>query len=121
MYSVTVRDHIMIAHSLKDKIFGPAQKMHGATFIVDVTFISENLNDKNIVIDIGFARDILNKVLHPLNYTNLDEFFANELTTTEFLAKYIHTRVLEKVNVFFSGKIAVTLRESHIAWARYEN
>lgn len=121
MYSVTIRDHIMVAHSLKDKIFGPAQNMHGATFIADVTFSSAELTKEKIVIDIGFAKTILEDVLQPLRYSNLDEIFPNEITTTEFMAKYIHDKVSEKVASFFIGKITVVLGESHVAWAKYED
>ena len=90
MFTVEVRDHIMIAHSFKGAVFGPAQKMHGATFVIDAAFIAENLDDNGIVIDIGRAHDALKAVLEPLNYRNLDEVpeFKGRNTTTEFLSKY---------------------------------
>lgn len=122
MYTVKIRQHVMIAHSLPDPAFGPAQNMHGATYVVDVCFKSKQLTEQNIVIDIGLAHDILKKVLAPINYQNLDEIpkFKGQLTTTEFLAKYIHDEVQKSVRDVFSGKIAVELGESHIAWASYE-
>jgi len=122
MYYVKIRDHIMIAHSLKNKAFGPAQNKHGATYVVDVTFYSEKLNAVNVVIDIGLAHDVLKEVLAPINYADLDELhdFANQLTTTEFLAKYIHDRIKVSVRNEFSGSIEVVLGESHVAWAGYK-
>lgn len=122
MYSVKIRQHIMIAHSLPHPAFGPAQNMHGATYVVDVSFKSELLNDQNIVIDIGLAHDVLKKVLAPIDYQNLDELplFKGQLTTTEFLAKYIHDEVKAAVKSHFAGTIAVCLGESHVAWASYE-
>ncbi len=121
MYSVRIRDHIMIAHSLPDKAFGPAQHLHGATYIVDVEFLSENLSAQNIVIDIGLAQSILGEVLSPLRYSNLDDLpqFGNKLTTTEFMAKYIHDRVKERIAPSFNGKLRVTLGESNVAWGGY--
>ncbi|NBC83495.1 MAG: 6-carboxytetrahydropterin synthase [Bacteroidetes bacterium] len=121
MYSIRIRDHILIAHSLNRPVFGPAQNMHGATYVVDVTFSSPNLDENNIVIDIGYAHQALKDVLNPLNYQNLDNHpeLKNELTTTEFLAKYIHDQLKAHVKHTFSGKIAVTLGESHVAWANY--
>ncbi len=123
MYTLTVRDHIMIAHSFKgDPFFGPAQNMHGATFIVDATFKSDTLNAHNVVIDIGFGHKALKAVLDDVNYKNLDEekAFAGQLTTTEFLCHYIHNGLKKKVAGYFDGQIKVTLHESHIAWASYE-
>lgn len=122
MYSVTVRGHMMIAHSLPDPFFGPAQNMHGATYIVDATFYSPKLNEANVVIDIGLAHEHLNATLGQLNYQNLDELpeFANQLTTTEFLSKWIHAQLKDKLREAFSGRIKVTLGESHVAWASYE-
>ena len=123
MYSVKVRDHIMIAHSLPDPFFGPAQGMHGATYVVDVTFYSQQLNDKNVVIDIGAAHDALKETLSGLAYKNLDEHseMQGDITTTEYLAKFIHDKVGARVATVFSGKIRVTLGESHVAWASYES
>ncbi len=122
MYSVTIRDHVMIAHSLNHQAFGPAQKMHGATYVVDATFEAQALNDHNIVLDIGKAHEIVKKVLQPINYENLDELpqFENILTTTEYLACYIHQKVAEEVKDFFSGNLKIRLGESHVAWAGYE-
>ena len=121
MYSIKIRDHIMIAHSLQDKAFGPAQSLHGATYIVDVTFSSEKLNHLNIVIDIDRAHKILNNVLEPMRYRNLDDMeeFRGKLTTTEFVARHIHDNIKQKTRVEFNGRISVTLGESHIAWASY--
>ena len=113
----------MIAHSLPSEAFGPAQKMHGATYVVDAKFQSEDVDENNIVIDIGLAHEILKKTLVPLNYQNLDELpqFKNKLTTTEFLAKYIHDKISEAVSGKFSGHLKITLGESHVAWASYGN
>ncbi len=123
MYSVTVRDHILIAHSLRNPAFGPAQNVHGATYVVDAKFFSKQLNENNIVIDIGLAQDKLKEVLAELNYQNLDDhpFFKDILSTTEVIAKYIHDRMKEAVSQSFSGKIKVTLGESPSAWASYTN
>ena len=120
MFTVTVRDHMMIAHSLPDPGFGPAQNMHGATYVVDAEFSSEKLNKMNVVIDIGEATELLNNVLSTLNYKNLDEIsdFENVLTTTEFLAQFIHRKISEKLADNISLKI--TLHESHIASASYK-
>src|SRR5690606_42013914 len=96
MYAVEVRDRIMIAHSLPDPFFGPAQNMHGATYVVDVAFFREELTRQNVVVDIGAALEVLGKVLQPLAYQNLDELpeFRGELTTTEFLCRYIFDAVV---------------------------
>ncbi|NJK98831.1 MAG: 6-carboxytetrahydropterin synthase [Bacteroidetes bacterium] len=122
MYSVTIRDHIMIAHSFNNDFFGPASRLHGATYVVDVSFYSPTLNQYNVVIDIGIAQQMLHQCLEKLRYQNLDEMpeFNDKLTTTEFLAYYIHKTVKHKVVDHFQGKIKVTLGESHIAWASYE-
>jgi len=121
MYSVKIRNSIMIAHSLPHSFFGPAQNMHGATYVVDVTFKSENVDEHNVVIDIGKAHEVTAEVLKPLKYQNLDELpqFAGQLTTTEFMAKYIHDEIKAKLSDVFDGKIAVTLGETHDAWAGY--
>lgn len=121
MYTVKVRNSIMIAHSLPNAFFGPAQNMHGATYVVDVTFSSENLDPHNVVIDIGKAKEVTSNVLNHLNYKNLDELpqFKDKLTTTEFMAKYIHDAIKEKVSNFFNGQISVCLGETHDAWASY--
>ena len=122
MYAVKIRDHIMIAHSLPHPGFGPAQHMHGATYLVDATFKTENLNEMNVAIDIGEAHQILKEVLAPLSYQNLDEIpqFKNQLTTTEFIAHHIFQEIKKRVLTNFSGQLLVTLGESHVAWASYE-
>jgi 6-pyruvoyl-tetrahydropterin synthase len=126
MFAVEVRDRIMIAHSLPDPFFGPAQNMHGATFVVDVAFMREELTAQNVVVDIGAALDVLNKTLKPLAYQNLDalEQFKGELTTTEFLARYIFEKMVEAANGGALGedgrglaKIRVTLSETDLARA----
>eukprot|EP00275_Glaucocystis_incrassata_P001006 EC121470.1.p1 GENE.EC121470.1~~EC121470.1.p1 ORF type:complete len:126 (+),score=27.79 EC121470.1:165-542(+) len=121
MYTLVVRDHIMIAHSFKGETFGPAQKLHGATFVVDAEFITDKLDKDNIVVDIGLALNVLKEVLSPLNYQNLDE--VEELkginTTTEFLSKYIFDKMKEKFAGKVSGSLKVSLKESHVAWASY--
>lgn len=129
MFSVTVRDHLMVAHSLRGPAFGPAQRLHGATFVVDATWYSGEVNADGIVVDIGQAAEELHAVLSDLNYRNLDDdpAFASRNSTTEVLAKVIADRMAERVaaGVFDDTgrrltKIMVTLRESHIAWASYE-
>jgi 6-pyruvoyl-tetrahydropterin synthase len=129
MFSVEVRDRIMIAHSLPDPFFGPAQHMHGATFVVDVAFYREQLTAQNVVVDIGLALDVLNKTLKPLAYQNLDALpqFKGKLTTTEFLCKYVfdalHTAAREgALGADGKGltKIRVTLSETDLARATYE-
>ncbi|MCR9102665.1 MAG: 6-carboxytetrahydropterin synthase [bacterium] len=122
MFSVTIRQHIMIAHSLPHPDFGPAQRLHGATYVTDVTFYSPQLTEMGIVIDIALAHDALRKALAPLDYQNLDELpqFKGKLTTTEFLAQYIHGQVKAAVAGQFDGRIKVVLGESHEAWAAYE-
>lgn len=129
MFSVEVRDRIMIAHSLPDPFFGPAQKMHGATFVVDVAFMREQLTPKNVVVDIGAALKVLSDTLKPLAYQNLDEMpqFAGKLTTTEFMAKYIFDEIARAARGGALGedgrdlaKIRVTLHETDLARASYE-
>ena len=129
MFSVTVRDHVMIAHSLRGEVFGPAQRLHGATFIVDATFVREELDSDDIVVDIGRAVEELHGVLADLNYRNLDEVpeLAGRNTTTEVLARLIADRLADRVAAGGLGesasglaRIGVTLRESHIASAGYE-
>ena len=121
MYTVKIRNSIMIAHSLPHPFFGPAQNMHGATYVVDVEFCATQLDAHNVVIDIGKAHEVAKAVLKPLSYQNLDELpmFKGHLTTTEFMAKYIHDEVKRKVADFFTGTINVTLGETHDAWASY--
>jgi 6-pyruvoyl-tetrahydropterin synthase len=122
MFSVTIRDHMMIAHSLQSEAFGPAQNLHGATYVVDAEFKSSDLDENNIVIDIDIATKVLQKALEPLKYQNLDEMevFRGRLTTTEFLARYIHEVITLEVKERFTGILKITLGESHIAWASYE-
>ena len=129
MFCVEVRDRIMIAHSLPDAFFGPAQGLHGATFVVDVAFFREELTPKNVVVDIGAALDVLKQTLQPLAYKNLDTLpiFAGKLTTTEFLAKYIFDAIERGARDGALGedgqglaKIRVTLHETDLARASYE-
>jgi len=129
MFSVTVRDHIMIAHSFHGEVFGPAQRLHGATYIVDATFRRAALDADNIVVDIGRAAAELHAVVGELSYRNLDDevAFAGVNTSTEALAKVVADRLAERVRAGALGDaarelagITVTLRESHIAWASYE-
>ena len=122
MFSVTVRDHIMIAHSFRGDVFGPAQKLHGATFVVDATFRRAELDADGIVVDIGLASDALRAVLGELNYRNLDDepAFAGVNTTTEVLARVIADRLAERVGGRGLDGLVVTLHESHVAWASYE-
>ena len=129
MYRVTVRDHVMIAHSLTGEVFGPAQRLHGATYVVDATFAGEQLDDNGIVVDIGKASEELHAVLADLNYRNLDDepALAGRNTTTEQLAREIADRLVGRVDAGELGEAArslagvtVTLHESHVAWASYE-
>ena len=129
MFSVTVRDHMMIAHSFHGEVFGPAQRLHGATYIVDATFRRSALNADNIVVDIGQAAAELHAVLGELSYRNLNDeaAFAGMNTSTEALAQVVADRLAERVQAGALGEagrglagIAVTLRESHVAWASYE-
>jgi len=129
MYAVEVRDHIMIAHSLPGEVFGPAQQMHGATYVVDVAFFRETLSEHRIVVDIGRAHDALKAALAPLNYANLDEAPATrgELTTTEWLCRHIFDRLAQAKASGALGpggegvtRLRVTLNESHVARAWFE-
>jgi len=122
MYSVKIRDHMMIAHSLPDPYFGPASGLHGATYVVDAEFFSVSLNPHKVVIDIGRAQQMLGEVLGRLNYQNLDLLpgFSGQLTTTEFLARFVFEEIARLVHPEFTGILRVTLGESHIAWASYE-
>jgi len=128
VFNLTVRDHIMVAHSFNGEVFGPAQRLHGATFVVDATFHRAELDADNIVVDIGLATQELGEVLGELNYRNLDEVpeFAGVNTSTEFLAKVIADRLADRVHAGSLGEgarglgeIEVSLRESHVAWAGY--
>jgi 6-pyruvoyl-tetrahydropterin synthase len=129
VFSVTVRDHLMIAHSLRGDVFGPAQRLHGATYVVDATFRRASLDDDGIVLDIGRAADVLSAVVGELGYRNLDDEaqFEGMNTTTEALARVIADRLAERALAGELGEgareldgLEVTLRESHIAWASYE-
>jgi 6-pyruvoyl-tetrahydropterin synthase len=129
MYAVEVRDHIMIAHSFKGPLFGPAQGLHGATFVVDVAFFREELTADSVVVDIGRAHDALKETLEPLNYRNLDELpqFAGQNTTTEFLSRHIFDAMAAAARNGALGpggegvaRIRVTLHESHVARAWFE-
>jgi 6-pyruvoyl-tetrahydropterin synthase len=129
MFSVTVRDHMMIAHSFRGETFGPAQRLHGATYVVDATFRRAALDADNLVVDIGAAWKELHDVLAELSYRNLDDeaAFAGINTSTEALARVVADRLAERVHAGALGEAAreldglvVTLHESHIAWASYE-
>lgn len=129
MFIVEVRDHIMIAHSFRGAVFGPAQALHGATFVVDAAFIADTLDGNGIVVDIGRAHDALKAVLKPLNYRNLDEVpeFKGINTTTEFLTKHVFDRLAKAARADELGRpgrelkaIRVTILESHVARASYE-
>jgi 6-pyruvoyl-tetrahydropterin synthase len=119
VFSVTVRDHMMIAHSLRGEVFGPAQQLHGATYVVDVTFRRAELDRDGIVVDIGRAADALHEVVGALSYRNLDDEFDFN-TTTEVLARVVADRMAERVDGLGLDGLEVTLRESHVAWAGYE-
>ena len=122
MFSVTVRDHMMIAHSLRGEVFGPAQRLHGATYVVDATFRRATLDANGIVIDIGRAAEALSAVMAELGYRNLDEEadFAGTNTTTEALARVVADRLADRLGDEGLDGLQVTLRESHVAWASYE-
>ncbi|NYI96921.1 6-pyruvoyl-tetrahydropterin synthase [Streptomonospora nanhaiensis] len=129
MFSITVRDHVMIAHSFRGAVFGPAQRLHGATYVVDATFRRPELDADNLVVDIGLATRELAAVLGELNYRNLDEEpdFAGVNTSTEFLARVVADRLADRIAAGALGEgargltaLEVTLRESHVAWATYE-
>lgn len=129
MYTVTVRDHVMIAHSFNGEVFGPAQRLHGATFVVDATFSGAELDADGIVVDIGRATEELHHVLADLNYRNLDEepALAGQNSTTERVARLIADRLADRIAAGALGVAArdlaglkVTLHESHVAWASYE-
>jgi 6-pyruvoyl-tetrahydropterin synthase len=122
VFSVTVRDHMMIAHSLRGEVFGPAQRLHGATYVVDATFRRAALDADGIVVDIGRAAEELHAVLAELTYRNLDDeaAFAELNTSTEVLARVVADRLAERAQDWGLDGLVVTLRESHIAWASYE-
>ena len=129
MYSLNVRDHFMIAHSFRGEIFGPAQRLHGATYVVDATFRRHELDADGLVVDIGLASEKLRALLAALNYRNLDDesAFAGRNTTTEFLAHAIYERMVDAIRAGELGEgarglasVSVTLHESHVAWASFE-
>ena len=129
MFTVTVRDHMMIAHSFRGEVFGPAQRLHGATFVIDAAFRRAELDADGIVVDIGRAAEQLRAVVAELNYRNLDDepAFAGMNTSAEALARVIADRLADRVHAGALGDAAreldglvVTLRESHVAWASYE-
>jgi 6-pyruvoyl-tetrahydropterin synthase len=129
LFAVEVRDHIMIAHSFRGELFGPAQALHGATFVINAAFMSEKLDANGVVVDIGRAHEALKGILGPLNYRNLDEApeFEGANTTTEFLTRYIYERLAEAAHAGNLGRadrelaaIRVTISESHMARAWYE-
>ena len=129
MYTVCVRGHVMIAHSFKGELFGPAQRLHGATYVVDVEFRRLELGHEGVVIDIGRATQALNAILEELNFKNLDDepAFAGKNTTTEFLSRAIFDRMVGRLDSGELGpgadrlvSLRVTLHESHVAWASYE-
>ncbi|WP_424627817.1 6-pyruvoyl trahydropterin synthase family protein [Bradyrhizobium sp. SYSU BS000235] len=129
MFTVEVRDHIMIAHSFRGEVFGPAQRLHGATFVVDAGFMADTLDDNGIVIDIGRAHEALKAILTPLSYRNLDEVpeFKGKNTTTEFLCKHVYDGLAKAARDGELGRpgrelkgLRITLSESHVARAQYE-
>ena len=128
MFSLTVRDHMMISHSFKGDIFGPAQGLHGATYVVDVSFEREALDNDDLIVDIGLASEVLSSVIAEFNMKNLDDIeeFANRNTTTEFMAMTVFDRLAAAIRQGRLGEtgkglcsMKVTLGESHIAWASY--
>ncbi len=130
MYSVTIRDHFMIAHSFHGEVFGPARQLHGATYVVDATFKSRHLDDHNLVVDIGLASRVLGEILESWNYRNLDELeaFRGQNTTTEFMARVVFDELAGASRDGRLGEggrkiqsIRVRLGESHRAWASYES
>ena len=129
MYRLTVRDHFMIAHSFRGEIFGPAQRTHGATYVVDVTFQRRELDDHDLVVDIGLAGEAVKAVLGEFNFQNLDELpeFKGRNTTTEFMARVVFERLATAIQLGHLGEgaggleaMTVALHESHIAWASFE-
>ena len=129
MFSLEVRDHVMIAHSLAGEAFGPAQQLHGATYVIDLAFMRPALDENDIVVDIGLASEALKRVLAPINYRNLDDLddFSNRRSTTEVLAKWVYDRMAEEIAAGRLGaaakgitRLRVTLHESHVARAAFE-
>ncbi len=130
MYSLAVRDHVMIAHSFRGAVFGPAQRLHGATYVVDVEVRTPELDADGLVIDIGLLAKELGAALEPWRFHNLDELpaFAGKNTTTEYLASQLHARLAQRLRELHTAKVLgglpaslkVTLHESHVAWATYD-
>jgi len=129
VFAVEVRHHLMVAHSFRGEVFGPAQRLHGATFVVDAAFIAERLDANGVVVDIGRAHEVLKAVLAPLDYRNLDELpeFAGVNTTTEFLSRYVFDRLAVAARAGELGRdgrelaaVRITISESHLARAWYE-
>jgi 6-pyruvoyl-tetrahydropterin synthase len=124
VFTVTVRDHMMIAHSLRGEVFGPAQRLHGATYVVDATFSGPELGPDGILVDIGRAGEVLHEVLGGLTYRNLDDEpdLAGVNTSTEVLARVVADRLAARIGELGAGarRLQVTLHESHVAWAGYE-
>ena len=127
MFRLTVRDRVMIAHSFKGEVFGPAQGVHGATYVVEAEFQSTAMDEDNLVVDIGLAHEALHRVLATINYQHLDEMeiFAGENTTTEYLAHWIWSQMADEYRAGKLGKhtlsgLMINLRESDVAWASYE-
>ncbi len=130
MYAVEVRDHVMIAHSIKGEVFGPAQKLHGATYVIDVCFMRRELDENDIVVDIGLATDTVKQVLSSINYSNLDEHpdFLGRRSTTEAVAHWVFQKMKQAIDTGKLGpgarglaRLKITLHESHNALASYES
>jgi 6-pyruvoyl-tetrahydropterin synthase len=120
VFTVTVRDSMMVAHSFRGEVFGPAQRLHGATFVVDATFRRAELDADGLVVDIGLASQALADVLGELDYRNLDEVLPGMNTTSEALAKVVADRLAERLPATGCSGLVVALHESHVAWASYE-
>jgi 6-pyruvoyltetrahydropterin/6-carboxytetrahydropterin synthase len=128
MFKVAVRDHVMVAHSFRGEVFGPAQRLHGATFVVDMEVAARSLDADGLVVDIGLARDTLRALLSELDYRNLDDLpaFQGRNTTTEYLCQFLFEQLATRIRAGAFGAserldaLKLTLRESHIAWASYE-
>jgi 6-pyruvoyl-tetrahydropterin synthase len=129
MFSLSVRDHLMIAHSFRGAVFGPAQRLHGATYVVDAEVRTARLDGHNLVVDIGLLTRALGEALEPMRYRNLDELpeFTGQNTTTEFLARAVWQRLADRLRAFAEGShiakpatLKITLAESHVAWAAFE-
>ncbi len=129
MYAVEIRDHVMIAHSIPGEAFGPAQKLHGATYVIDVSFARAELDSNDIVVDIGLATDVIKATLHQINFANLDEHpaFKGRRSTTEAVAKWVFDQIVAAIKAGKLGKeasgisqVKITLHESHVARASFE-